>query len=250
MMKERFNSKDSESLKITIRAYTCGSNLTRQQPFNNIVRATLEAIAAILGGVQFLTVSSMDEAYGIPTAESQSLALRTQQIIYHESGIAKTDDPLGGSYYLEFLTKEIENRAWNYLDHILTLGGAIHALESGFIQGEIACSAYEQQKRMENGEQVIVGVNRYCEATDVEFKSFFKVNPESEKKQIERLSRVKQKRDNEKVKDRLEKVRESAMNGENMVYSIMEAVREYATVGEICDQMRQVYGEAKGGGFF
>ena len=250
VMKERFNAKDSESLKITIRAYTCGSNLTRQQPLNNIVRATLEAIAAIFGGVQFLTVSSMDEAYAIPTEESQSLALRTQQIIYHESGIAKTADPLGGSYYLEFLTKEIENRAWNYLNRILTIGGAINALETGFIQGEIAHSAYEQQKRMEDGGQVIVGVNRYSEAKDVELKNFFKVNPESEKKQIERLNQVRQKRDSQKVKDHLEKVKRSAMNGENMVYSIMEAVKEYATIGEICTQLRQVYGEAKMGGFF
>lgn len=250
ILKERFNAEDLESLKVIVRAYTCGSNLTRQQPLNNTVRATIEALAAILGGVQLLVVSSMDEAYAIPTEGSQTLALRTQQILYHESGLAKTVDPLGGSYYLEFLTKEIENRTWNYLDRILTLGGAIKAIESGFFQKEMAQSAYEQQRRVEKGVQVIVGVNRYKETEEGEFKNFFKVNPESENKQIERLRRLKQKRDNRKVEDCLEKVRESAINGENMVYSIMEAVKEYATVGEICDQMRQIYGEAKMGGFF
>lgn len=250
LLKERFKAQDSESLKITIRTYTCGSNLTRQQPLNNIARTTLEAIAAILGGVQLLVVSSLDEAYAIPTEEHQTLALRIQQILYHESGIVKTGDPLGGSYYLEFLTKEIEDRTWDYLDRIQAMGGAINALEGGFIQKEIANSAAEQQRKIEEGEQVIVGVNLYRETTETELENLFKVSPESEKKQVARLKRLKRERDNKKVKDRLAKVRESAINGENVVYSIMEAVREYATIGEICHQLRQVYGEAKMGGFF
>jgi methylmalonyl-CoA mutase N-terminal domain/subunit len=142
ILKEKFEAK------LNIRAYTCGSNLTRQQPMNNIARTTLEAMAAILGGVQLLVVSSMDEAYAIPAENSQTVALRTQQILYHESGIVKTVDPLGGSYYLEFLTKEIEKKSWDYLTRILSMGGATRALESGFIQEELASSAYEQQRRM------------------------------------------------------------------------------------------------------
>jgi len=250
ILKERFNAKDSNSLKITVRAYTCGSNLTRQQPLNNTVRITLEAMAAILGGVQMLNLSSMDEAYAIPTKESQKLALRTQQILYHESGLSKTVDPLGGSYYLEFLTKEIEKKALNILDRILSMGGAVKALENGFFHKEISESAYEHQRRIEKGEQIIVGVNRYKDTNGEEWGNIFKTDPESEKRQIEKLKKLKQERDHHKVKDCLEKVRQSAMRGENMVYSILDAVKEYATVGEICDQLRQVYGEAKMGGVF
>jgi methylmalonyl-CoA mutase N-terminal domain/subunit len=250
ILKERFHANDSESLKITIRAYTSGSNLTRQQPSNNIVRATLEALGAILGGVQHLNVSSMDEAYAIPTKEAQTLAIRTQQILYHESGIAKTADPLGGSYYLEFLTKELENRTWNYLDRIITLGGAVNVLESGFIQREISESSYERQKKIEKGDQVIIGVNQFCDSTELEPKNISKSDPESERRQVSRLKRLRQERDDNKVKHTLEKVRQSAMSGENIIHSIIEAVREYATVGEICDQLRQVYGEARVEGFF
>lgn len=250
ILKERFGAEDPDSLRIPIRTYTCGSTLTRQQPLNNAVRTTLEALAAILGGVQMLVVSSLDEAYAIPAEEYQTLALRTQQILYHESGVTKTVDPLGGSYYLEFLTKEIETRTWDYLDRIQRMGGAPHALESGFIQKEIAASAYEQQRRIEQGEHVIVGVNRYQEAAGEGLKDLFRVSPESEKKQIESLKKLKERRDNVKIEASLKMVRESAFNGENMVLSILEAVRQYATVGEICNELRQVYGEAKPGGFF
>lgn len=250
LLKERFCAKDPDSWKITIRAYTCGSNLTRQQPLNNIVRITLEATAAILGGVQMLNLSSMDEAYAIPTNESQKLALRTQQILYHESGLTKTVDPLGGSYYLESLTKEIEKRTLNILERILSMGGAVKALENGFFNREISESAYEQQKKIEKGEQVIVGVNRYRDPAEEEWKNLFKTDPVSEKRQIEKLKKLKQERDSQRVKDSLEKVRQSALGGENMVYSILEAAKEYATVGEICDQLRHVYGEARMGGVF
>jgi len=250
ILRERFHAEDPDSLKLTIRAYTCGSNLTRQQPLNNTVRATLEALAAVLGGVQMLVVSSMDEAYAIPAEESQKVAFRTQQILYHESGLTKTVDPLGGSYYLECLTKEIEERVWKDLERVLAMGGAVKALENGFFQSEIAQSAYGHQKRIESGDQIIVGVNRYVDRAEGEWKNLFKVNPESERRQIEKLRRLKGERNNDKVKDCLEKVRDAAVQGGNMVYSILDAVREYATVGEICDQLREVYGEAKMGGFY
>jgi methylmalonyl-CoA mutase N-terminal domain/subunit len=250
ILKERFGAKDLESLKIAIRAYTCGSTLTRQQPLNNAVRTTLEALAAILGGVQLLVVSSLDEAYAIPAEEYQTLALRTQQILYHESGVTKTVDPLGGSYYLEFLTKEMEKRTSDYLNRIQAMGGALGALESGFIQGEIAASAYEQQKRMEEGEQVVVGVNLHKATSGEELKNLFRVNTDSEKRQIQKLKTLREQRDNRKVRILLEKVRESAVHEENMVYAILEAVREYATVGEICEELRKVYGEAEMGGFY
>jgi methylmalonyl-CoA mutase, N-terminal domain len=250
ILKERFDSRDAESLKLRIRAYTCGSNLTRQQPLNNIARATLEALAAILGGVQLLVVSSMDEAYAIPTEESQSVALRTQQILYHESGVTKTVDPLGGSYYVESLTKDIEKRTWDYLNRILSMGGAVRALESGFIQEELASSAYHQQRRIEGEEQIIVGVNRYRQDGEGELKNVFRVDPESEKRQVERLNELRRERDNKVVKEKLEAVRRSAVNGENMVFPALAAVREYATIGEICGQLRDVYGEAMMAGFF
>ncbi len=245
ILKERFHAKDPSSLKIPIRAYTCGSTLTRQQPLNNVVRTTLEALSAILGGVQLLVVSSLDEAYSIPTEEYQTLALRTQQIIYHESGVRKTVDPLGGSYYLEFLTKEIEDRVEDYLNRILAMGGAIEALEKGFIQKEISSSSYEQQKKIENGEEVIVGLNLYRDEKTMELKDIFRTNPLSQQRQIERLKRLRQDRDNDKVKQLLKKVRIEALNGGNMIPSIMDAVKEYATIGEICDELRQVYGEGK-----
>jgi methylmalonyl-CoA mutase, N-terminal domain len=250
LLKERFHAENPDSHKLTIRAYTCGSNLTRQQPMNNTVRTTLEALAAVLGGVQMLVVSSMDEAYAIPAEETQKVALRTQQILFHESGLTKTSDPMAGSYYLECLTKEIEERVWKELDRVMAMGGAVKALEDGYFQSEIAQSAYEHQKRIERGDQVVVGVNRYVDRGEGEWKNLFKVNPEWEKGQIEKLRELKSERNNEKVKNRLEQVRRAALEGQNMVYSILEAVREYATLGEICDQMRQVYGEAKMGGFY
>lgn len=244
LMKERFNAESPESMKLSIMAYTCGGTLTAQQPLNNIVRVTIEALGAVLGGVQTLATSSYDEAFSIPTEEAVTVALRTQQIIAYESGAANTVDPLGGSYALERLTGEIEEQVFEKISKIEKIGGAVKCIQEGLIQKEISDAAYRFQKQVENCEKVIVGVNRFQSREEARIP-VFKTDPASEERQTGRLRKLKKKRDNAMVKTRLSRVKEAALNNENVIPATIEAVRDYATLGEISDALREVYGEYK-----
>jgi len=239
---ERFGARDPMSGRLRFHTQTSGVTLTAQQPENNVVRVTLQALAAVLGGTQSLHTNSRDEALWLPTEESVQIALRTQQIIAHESGAADTIDPLAGSYYVEYLTDRIEEGARAYLQRIDDLGGAIAAIEQGYIQHEIQESAYRQQRALESGETVTVGVNRYTDDHPVELPRHV-VDPTVEAEQRERLAALRQRRDGEAVRRALERLREAAVGVANVMPPIVEAVRAYATLGEICDVLRGVFGE-------
>jgi len=221
---------------------TDGFTLTEQQPLNNIVRVTLQALAAVLGGCQSLHTNSFDEALALPTEQAVQVALRTQQIIAHESGVADTVDSLGGSYYMEWLTTQIENKAMEYISEINKMGGAPKAIEKGYIQKEIARSAYNHQRAVDSGEQVIVGVNRFT-VEEEHAPETLEVGIETERRQIERLKRLRQERDNQKVSEVLDRVRSAARGDQNVMPVLIEAVKAYATVGEISDAFRDVFGE-------
>ncbi|AMW33567.1 acyl-CoA mutase large subunit family protein [Fervidobacterium islandicum] len=243
IMKNRFGVTDPEALKLRFHTQTGGSTLTAQQPLNNIIRVTIQALAAVLGGTQSLHTNSYDEALGLPTEESARIALRTQQIIAYESGVADTIDPFGGSYVVEAMTNEIEKRAMEYIEKIDQMGGMIKAIESGYIQKEIHESAYKHQLAVEKGEEIIVGVNKFQVEEDVKQTQILKVDPELEKKQKERLKKLKERRDNEKVNKLLNKIKEVAATDENLFPYVLEAVKAYATVGEISNALREVFGE-------
>ncbi len=244
IMRDKFGVTNEESLKLRFHAQTGGSTLTAQQIENNIVRVTIQALSAVLGGCQSLHTNAKDEALALPTEESAMTALRTQQIIAYESGVTDTIDPLAGSYYVEYLTDEIEKRVWEYIEKIEAMGGAIKAIEAGFIQNEIAKSAYEYQMKIERKEKIIVGVNEF--KTDEKQKiEIFKLNEEAIKKQLERLKKLREERDNDKVKSTLKRLRESALLGENLMPPIIECVEAYATLGEISDTLREIWGEYK-----
>jgi methylmalonyl-CoA mutase N-terminal domain/subunit len=216
--------------------------LTAQQPENNVVRVALQALAAVLGGTQSLHTNSRDEALSLPSQESAQIALRTQQIIGYESGVPDTVDPLGGSYYVEYLTNEIEKRAKKYIDYIEEKGGALWAVESGYYQREIQKSAYEYQKAVENRERTIVGVNKF--ATEKEkIKDIFKISPKVGKDQVKRLKALKKRRDDAKVKASLENLEKMAPTAKNLMPPIIRCVESYASLGEICDVLRAVWGE-------
>ncbi|MFC1913386.1 methylmalonyl-CoA mutase [Chloroflexota bacterium] len=242
IMKERFGAKNPKSTMLRYHVQTDGFTLTEQQPLNNIVRVTLQALAATLGGCQSLHTNSFDEALALPSEEAVQVALRTQQIIAHESGIADTVDPLGGSYYIEWLTNRVEAGIEQYLDKIDEMGGALEAIKKGYIQREIARSAYEYQKAVDSGEQVIVGMNKFT-AEEVSTPQVLEIDEAVEKKQIARLHKLKQERDNQQVSQVLEKVRRVARSDENIMPALIEAVQTYATVGEISDALRDVFGE-------
>jgi len=243
IMKNRFGVTDPEAMKLRFHTQTGGSTLTAQQPLNNIIRVTIQALAAVLGGTQSLHTNSYDEALGLPTEESARIALRTQQIIAYESGVADTIDPLGGSYVVEAMTNEIEKRAMEYIEKIDQMGGMIKAIESGYVQKEIHESAYKHQLAVEKGEEIIVGVNKFQIEEDLKQTQILKVDPELEKKQKERLKKLKERRDNEKVKKLLNKIKEVAATDENLFPYVLEAVKAYATVGEISNALREVFGE-------
>jgi methylmalonyl-CoA mutase N-terminal domain/subunit len=250
LMKERFGAKDPRSLKANISLYTAGSTLTAQQPMNNIVRVTAAAMAAVLGGVQYVYCSSMDEPFQTPSEEAARVAIRTQQILAHELGVIDTVDPLGGSYYVESLTNQIEEKVWDYLQKIDSMGGALAAIEKGFYQTEISSASYQLQKEIEEKERIVVGVNEYRIEEQVNIKPL-KHDPKAEKKVISSLKRFKKERDNLAVKKALEGVKRAAEKDDNLVPSIFEAVKKYATVGEISNVLREVYGEFVGGkGYF
>lgn len=244
IMREKFGATNEEAMKLKFHAQTAGSTLTAQQIENNIVRVTIQALAAVLGGCQSLHTNAKDEALALPTEESARTALRTQQIIAYESGVTDTVDPLAGSYFVEYLTDEIERRVWEYIETIEAMGGAIRAIESGYIQNEISKSAYEYQMKIETGEKIIVGVNEF-KSDEGQRIEIFKLNEEAIKKQIERLKKLRMERDNDKVKLSLKRLKEGALLGENLMPLIIECVEAYATIGEISDALREIWGEYK-----
>jgi methylmalonyl-CoA mutase N-terminal domain/subunit len=221
---------------------TAGHTLTAQQIDNNVVRVALQALAAVLGGTQSLHTNSKDEALTLPTEDSVRTALRTQQIIAYESGVANSIDVLGGSYLVEQLTDKIEEEAFNLMKKIDDMGGVIAAIEAGFIQRQIEDSAYEYQKQIETKERIVVGVNEFQSKESVKVP-ILKIDKEVEKRQVERLKEVKKNRDNAKVEKTLKNLEQAARSDENLMEYILEAVKEYATIGEICGVLREVFGE-------
>ncbi|MET1123923.1 MAG: methylmalonyl-CoA mutase family protein [Archaeoglobaceae archaeon] len=242
IMKEWFNAKKPQSMMLRFHVQTAGCTLTAQQPENNIVRVTLQALAAVLGGCQSLHTNSYDEALCLPTEKAVRIALRTQQIIAEESGVADVIDPLGGSYYVEWLTDRIEEEAMKYIEKIEEMGGMVKAIESGWVQREIHKSAYEKQKAIESGELVVVGVNKYVIEEDIEIE-LLRVPREVVEKQIARLRRFRENRDMGKVEKALERLKRAAEGEENLMPYVLEAVRAKATLGEMTDALREVFGE-------
>jgi methylmalonyl-CoA mutase N-terminal domain/subunit len=242
IMRDRFGAKDPRSLMFRTHVQTGGATLTAQQPEVNIVRAALQALATVLGGTQSLALSCYDEALALPTEDAQRIAVRTQQVIAYESGVADSIDPFAGSYYIESLTDELEAKAWEYLHRIEDMGGAVTAIESGYVQREIQEASYAYQRAIDEGRKVIVGVNRF-QNEDEEPQIIFRVNPAAEKAQIERLNRVRGERDAAAVKVSLARLAEVCKNGENLLYPIVDAVKTYASVGEICGVMREEFGD-------
>lgn len=245
IMKERFKAKNPRSMWMRMHIQTSGCTLTAQQPLNNIIRTTIQALAAVLGGTQSLHTNSFDEALCLPTEEAVTVALRTQQIIAYESGAANTADPMAGSYYVESLTNEMEEKAMEYIQKIDDMGGAIAAIEKGFLQKEIADSAYRYQREVDEKKRIIVGCNEYTiEEEECPIK-LLRVDPKVEKEQVARLQKLKRERDNRKVKEFLEKLHYATEKDENLMPIIIEAVKAYATLGEITEVLRKVYGEYK-----
>jgi methylmalonyl-CoA mutase N-terminal domain/subunit len=241
-MKFRFGAKDPKSWLLRFHAQTAGSTLTAQQPEVNTVRVSLQALAAVLGGVQSLHTNSRDEALSLPTEEAARVALRTQQVIAYESGVADVDDPLGGSYVVEALTTSIEQRSLEYLDKIESLGGMLSAIESGFVQREIQQSAYEYQKRVESGEQVIVGVNRFV-SDQPSAIPIHRLNESLETEQVASLRKVRAERNPSAVQQALDELERVASGAENLLPPILRAVEVYASVGEISSRLRKLFGE-------
>jgi methylmalonyl-CoA mutase N-terminal domain/subunit len=241
-MKETFGAKDPRSWWMRFHTQTAGCSLTAQQPENNIVRTAIQALAAVLGGTQSLHTNSMDEALALPSETAVRIALRTQQIIAHESGVVNTVDPLAGSYFVEALTNRMEEKAYGYFRKIESLGGMLGAIERGFPQREIAESAYRYQREIDTGQRTVVGVNDYL-ADEPLTIPLLEIDREGERRQRERLARVRRERDNELVSQRLEALREAAQGTENLMPHILDAVRAYATLGEICGVFRDVFGE-------
>ncbi|HZT71801.1 MAG TPA: methylmalonyl-CoA mutase family protein [Terriglobia bacterium] len=241
IMRERFKARDSRSWMFRFHAQTAGSTLTAQQPDVNIVRVTLQALAAVLGGTQSLHTNARDEALALPTEDSALLALRTQQIIAYESGAANTVDPVAGSYTIEKLTNELEEAAAEYLKKIDAMGGMLAAIDSGFVQREIQQAAYEYQSKIESGKQVIVGVNRYEEGPAQQIPTL-RIDPEIERQQIERLRRLRERRDGARVATALKEIDAAARTNRNLMPAIFDAVKVYATVGEISGVLAEVFG--------
>ncbi len=243
-MKEKYKAKDPRSYLVRFHTQTAGCSLTAQQPENNIVRTAFEAMSAVLGGTQSLHTNSMDETYALPTEKAVKIALRTQQIIGYETGVANVIDPLGGSYYVETLTDRLEAEAEEYFKKIEDLGGVVKAIENGFFQREIADAAYRYQKELEKKEKIITGVNEFVEADEPEIE-ILKIPARVERDQVAALNRLRRQRDNLAVRRALEDVKKAARGKDNVMPHILKAVRVYATLGEICDALREVFGEYK-----
>jgi len=244
LMKERFGATDPKAMMLRFHTQTSGSTLTAQQSENNIIRVTMQAMAAVFGGTQSLHTNSMDEALALPSEKAVTISLRTQQVIAYESGVADTVDPFAGSYYLEYLTNKIEEEVNNYFNKIDSLGGMVKAIEEGYIQKEIQDSAYKYQKAIEKKDIIVVGLNKFTMEEKLPEK-LLKVDPEVEKIQIEKLKKLKSRRDNNEVKEILEKIEDAARSDKNLMPLILEAVKAYATIGEISDSLRNVFGEYK-----
>lgn len=244
IMKERFGAKDPKSLMLRFHTQTGGSTLTAQQVDNNIVRVAVQTLAAVLGGTQSLHTNSRDEALALPTEKSVTVALRTQQIIAEESGVTNTVDPLAGSYYVEASTDRIEKEAMEYIEKIDKMGGVVKAIEAGYIQKEIQDSAYKYQLGIETKDRIVVGVNKYT-MKETDKGELLRVNPAVENKQVEKLKAVKAQRSQKEVEARLDDIKKAAKEGTNLMPPIIEAVKVYATIGEVCGVMRDVFGEYK-----
>jgi methylmalonyl-CoA mutase N-terminal domain/subunit len=245
IMRERFGAKNPNSWMLRFHTQTSGVSLTAQQPYNNIVRVALQALSAVLGGTQSLHTNSFDEAYALPSEQAVTVALRTQQIIAYESGVVDSVDPLAGSYYVEYLTNEIEERAQKYIEQIDGMGGAVAAIEKGFMQHEITDSAYRFQKEVEAKKRVIVGVNDFLSEEKVPMK-LLQIDPAIEKKLVEQLKKIKRERNKGEANETLTRLRGAAeKENVNLVPFILEAVKEYATLGEVCRTLREVFGEYK-----
>jgi methylmalonyl-CoA mutase N-terminal domain/subunit len=242
VMRERFGSTDPRTLQLRFHTQTAGVSLTVQQPLNNIVRVAIQALAGVLGGTQSLHTDAYDEALALPTDKAALIALRTQQIIAEETGVANTVDPLGGSYFVESLTKKMEDGALEYFRKIDAMGGMVEAIEKGFPQREIQESAYQYQKAVERGEQTIVGVNKYAMEDGDDEVPILVINEAVRERQLQRLQDARDRRDDGAVSNALEKLKRAAADGDNTMPATIEAVRAYATLGEICDALRDVYG--------
>jgi methylmalonyl-CoA mutase N-terminal domain/subunit len=241
-MRERFGARNPRSWQLRFHSQTAGVSLTAQQPYNNVVRTALQAMAAVLGGTQSLHTNALDEALALPTAEAATLALRTQQIIAHETGVVDVVDPLGGSYFVERLTQQLEDEALRYFETIDAMGGMIEAIERGYPQREIAESSYLFQQAVEAGERVIVGVNRFA-ADDHEPIGTLYIDETAGDAQLAKLERLRRTRDADRVRHALGALQEGAADGSNTMPLLLDAVRAYATIGEMCDALRAVWGE-------
>jgi methylmalonyl-CoA mutase N-terminal domain/subunit len=249
VMRDRFGARDPRSLQLRTHAQTAGVSLTAQQPYNNVIRTTLQALAGVLGGTQSLHTNSLDETYALPTEDAVTLALRTQQIIAHESGVDRVVDPLGGSYYVEYLTDEMERQALEYIHRIDEMGGIIRAVEEGYPQKEIGESAYRFQREVEEEKRLIVGVNAF-ESDQQGSVEILKIDDQVAESQIARLRKVKAERDPRAVERALGKVEAAARGTDNLMPPVLEAVKAYATLGEVSDVFRKVWGQYREGGAF
>lgn len=242
LMRDRFGARDERSWKLRTHAQTAGCSLTWQQPQNNIVRTAIQALAAVLGGTQSLHTNSLDEAYALPSEEAVTLALRTQQVLAHETGVVAEPNPLGGSEFIEGLTDRIEAEALDYIRRIDEMGGMVEAIEQGFPQAEIARASYEFQSAVERGEEIIVGVNKFTESNEKPI-GLLQIDASVEREQVGKLTRLRARRDGAFVQERLDRLKESARGEENTMPLIVDCVRAYATTGEICEAFREVYGD-------
>ena len=242
VMRDRFGAKTERSWKLRFHSQTAGVSLTAQQPYNNVVRTALQALSAVLGGTDSLHTNSLDEAVALPTADAATLALRTQQIIAHESGVANVVDPLGGSYFVEKLTKDMEEGTLAYFEQIDRMGGMVEAIERGFPQREIAESSYRFQQAVERREKAIVGVNDFVQEDEPPFEILY-IDESAAETQLAKLERLRRSRDNDAVTRSLDRLRAAARRKDSLMPPILDAVRAYATVGEMCDALRDVWGE-------
>ncbi len=248
IMKERYGASVPKAQMLRVHVHTAGSVLTAQQPLNNVVRITWQALSAVLGGIQSMACCAYDEAIALPTEESATLALRTQQLLAYESGVTDTIDPLAGSYYIETLTDKIEKEAYDYIDKIDRMGGAVAAIEQGYMQQEMAAHAYEYQYEVEIGKRTVIGVNKFNDSKKLAEQDVLTADLSVGERQIARLEKMKAARDNEAVKAALEKLREAAKGTENLMPYLIDAVKTYATLGEICGVLREEFGEYKQSG--
>jgi methylmalonyl-CoA mutase N-terminal domain/subunit len=241
IMRERFGATNERALALRFHAQTGGSTLTAQQPESNVVRVAVQALSAVCGGAQSLHTNAFDEALALPTERSARIALRTQQILAHEAGATDTADPLGGAYFIEALTDELEQRAWELIERVDELGGAVAAIEQGFVQREIEEAAFRANEQVESGERVVVGVNRFVE-DDVEPIELHRLDPETIERQLERTAGVRAERDGQAAAEALRRVRDTAVGDENLLLPMREALRARCTIGEICNELRDVFG--------